>query len=72
MTLGPSRRDDPKQLAINQTSGLFHTTTPEDFLPPMGIWTSVGGLVLVAIFGTGVALSTVLKYKVTEIGRAHV
>jgi multidrug efflux pump subunit AcrA (membrane-fusion protein) len=64
MTLVPARRD-PKPLAINQTSGLFHTTTPEDFLPPIGMWTSVGGLVLVAIFGTGVALSTGLKYKVT-------
>ncbi len=64
MTLVPS---PPKseQITLNQTSRLFHTTTPEEFLPPIGIWTIVCGSILITAFGSGIALSTVLKYKVT-------
>ncbi|WP_373542173.1 HlyD family secretion protein [Chamaesiphon sp.] len=40
-------------------------TTPADFLPSIGQWISVGGIVMVASFGIAIALSTILKYKVT-------
>ena len=40
-------------------------TTPADFLPSIGRWISVGGIVMVASFGIAIGLSTVLKYKVT-------
>jgi multidrug efflux pump subunit AcrA (membrane-fusion protein) len=40
-------------------------TTPEDFLPSIGRWVTVGGLVMVTSFGAAIALSTILKYKVT-------
>ena len=40
-------------------------TTPADFLPSIGRWISVGGIVMVASFGIAIALITILKYKVT-------
>jgi multidrug efflux pump subunit AcrA (membrane-fusion protein) len=53
------------QTTHHNTTGLFRPTKPEEFLPPISVWTTVGGLGLVAIFGSAIALSTVLKYKVT-------
>ena len=44
---------------------LVEPVTPEEFLPPIGHWLSLGGIVMVASFGAAIALSTVLKYKVT-------
>jgi multidrug efflux pump subunit AcrA (membrane-fusion protein) len=44
---------------------LVHQTTPTEFLPSIGRWVSVGGVVMVGSFGAAVALSTILKYKVT-------
>ncbi len=41
------------------------STTPADFLPSIGRWVSVGGIVMVASLGAAIALSTILKYKVT-------
>ena len=37
----------------------------DQFLPSIGRWISMGGIVMVASFGAAIALSTVLKYKVT-------
>ena len=39
--------------------------TPADFLPSIGRWVSVGGIFMLASLGAAIALSTVLKYKVT-------
>ncbi len=64
MTLVPSPSRS-EQFTITQTSGIFRPTTPEEFLPPIGIWTIVTGLILTTAFGTGIALSTILKYKIT-------
>ncbi len=41
------------------------SVTPEEFLPAIGKWVSVGGVVMVGSFGAAMALSTFLKYKVT-------
>lgn len=38
---------------------------PEEFLPPMGQWATLGGLVLLIGFGAAITLASVLKYKVT-------
>jgi HlyD family secretion protein len=36
-----------------------------DFLPPVSLWTSLGGLFLVGAFGVAVVLASVSKYNVT-------
>lgn len=41
------------------------SVTPEEFLPAIGRWVSVGGVVMVGSFGAAIGLSTCLKYKVT-------
>ncbi len=46
-------------------SEFLHVVTPDEFLPPIGRWTTLGGLALLAAFGTAITLATVLKYKVT-------
>ncbi|NEP03280.1 MAG: HlyD family secretion protein [Symploca sp. SIO2E9] len=38
---------------------------PEEFLPPIGQWATLGGLVLLIGFSAAVTLASVLKYKVT-------
>jgi multidrug efflux pump subunit AcrA (membrane-fusion protein) len=44
---------------------IVHQTTPAEFLPAIGRWVMVGGMVMVGSFGAAIALSTFLKYKVT-------
>jgi HlyD family secretion protein len=64
-------RPDPedKDLAVvrfpeERDYELLQQSTPEEFLPTVDRWISVGGIVMVGIFSTAAALSTVLKYKV--------
>jgi multidrug efflux pump subunit AcrA (membrane-fusion protein) len=40
-------------------------TKPEEFLPAIGRWMLVGGMFMVGSFGGAIALSAILKYKVT-------
>jgi multidrug efflux pump subunit AcrA (membrane-fusion protein) len=44
---------------------LVQQHTPEEFLPEIGRWLSVGGVLMVGILGAATALSSILKYKVT-------
>jgi multidrug efflux pump subunit AcrA (membrane-fusion protein) len=44
---------------------ILHQTKPEEFLPAIGRWMMVGGMVMVGSFGSAIALSAILKYKVT-------
>jgi multidrug efflux pump subunit AcrA (membrane-fusion protein) len=46
-------------------SALVRVNPPEEFLPSVGRWVTVGGLFMVASFGAAIGLSAVLKYKVT-------
>jgi multidrug efflux pump subunit AcrA (membrane-fusion protein) len=39
--------------------------TPNEFLPPISNWTTMGGVVLLAIFAASIILASVLKYKIT-------
>jgi multidrug efflux pump subunit AcrA (membrane-fusion protein) len=39
--------------------------TSNEFLPPLSHWTTMGGLVLLSIFGATFALAGILKYQVT-------
>ncbi len=43
-----------------------------EFLPPLGRWTTLGGLVLVCAVGLAIPLASVTKYKVTVKGQAVV
>ena len=52
-------------ITVPQVPYALAPTTPADFLPSIGRWISVGGIVMVASFGIAIALSTILKYKVT-------
>ena len=39
--------------------------TPEDFLPPIKIWTQIGGYLMIITLGASIMLSALLKYRVT-------
>ncbi|WP_338421938.1 biotin/lipoyl-binding protein [Nostoc flagelliforme] len=39
--------------------------TPNEFLPPISNWTTIGGIVLLTIFAASLILASVLKYKIT-------
>lgn len=43
-----------------------------EFLPPLGLWTTIGGIVIVCAVGLAVPLASVIKYKVTVKGQAVV
>lgn len=43
-----------------------------EFLPPLGRWTTLGGLVVVCTVGLAIPLASVTKYKVTVKGQAVV
>lgn len=43
-----------------------------EFLPPIGRWTSVGALVIVCAVGLAIPIASVTKYKVTVKGQATV
>jgi len=58
-------------MTMTHSSNSTHDSThlppvsADDFLPPISRWTTVGGLVLIGIVGTALALASVIKYKVT-------
>ncbi|MBG1267913.1 HlyD family secretion protein [Nostoc sp. WHI] len=43
----------------------LHPATPNEFLPPISRWTTIGGIVLLTIFGATIILAGILKYKIT-------
>jgi multidrug efflux pump subunit AcrA (membrane-fusion protein) len=43
----------------------LHCATSEEFLPPISTWCSLGGIVLLTIFGVTLVLASILKYQVT-------
>lgn len=42
----------------------LHSATTEEFLPPLGAWTTMGGLVLLSTFGAAFAIASVIQYKI--------
>ena len=42
----------------------FEAVTPEDFLPPISLWTSVGGMVMLTTVVVAVAAASVFQYQV--------
>ena len=58
-------KDDFSTHSIETTNPQqIRAVTPEDFLPPLGQWVFIGGLVMLSGFVGAILLSTVLKYKV--------
>lgn len=43
-----------------------------EFLPPLGRWTTLGGLVMLSALTLTIALASVVKYKVTVKAEANV
>lgn len=43
----------------------LHPVQPNEFLPPVGGWATLGGIAMLAIFGGTIALAAVLKYPTT-------
>lgn len=43
----------------------LHLVQDDEFLPSISRWITIGGVILIGIFGVAIALSTVLKYRVT-------
>jgi multidrug efflux pump subunit AcrA (membrane-fusion protein) len=42
----------------------LHSATTEEFLPPLGAWTTIGGVVLLGTFVAAFALASVTQYKI--------
>lgn len=43
---------------------VLQPATPDEFLPPLSKWTTLGGVISIAFMGVAIALFAVLKYKV--------
>ena len=56
---------DAKSLDLNREQDTLRAVGPEEFLPQIHWWVSVGGLVLLTIFSATLTLVSILKYKVT-------
>ncbi|MBD1939413.1 HlyD family efflux transporter periplasmic adaptor subunit [Microcoleus sp. FACHB-68] len=53
-------------------SEFFQPLNSNEFLPPISLWTRLGGLFLVATFGIGVTVAAITKYNVTVKAAATV
>jgi multidrug efflux pump subunit AcrA (membrane-fusion protein) len=56
----------------NSNSNYLPPIQDSDFLPPLGRWTTVGGMVMLAFVGIAIALASVAKYKVTVKAEANI
>lgn len=54
-----------KSLDVNTNTDSLRTVEPDEFLPPISWWTTMGGLVFLVIFSAAIALVSIIKYKVT-------
>jgi multidrug efflux pump subunit AcrA (membrane-fusion protein) len=61
----PEKTDHIIPFRQEPDDAIVEPSTPEEFLPSIGRWVIVSGIVMVASFGAAIALSTILKYKVT-------
>jgi len=49
----------------NLNPAFLRPVQSDEFLPPISLWTRLGGLVLVGTIGAAITLATVIKYNVT-------
>jgi multidrug resistance efflux pump len=56
----------------NSNSDYLPPIQDSDFLPPLGRWTTLSGMVMLAFVGIAIALASVTKYKVTVKAEANI
>lgn len=56
----------------NSNSDYLPPIQESDFLPPLGRWTTVGGMVMLSFIGIAIGLGSVAKYKVTVKAQANI
>ena len=58
---------NPKFKIQNSPPAPLHThpLTPDDFLPPVSRWTTLGGAILISAVGAAIVLSGIIRYNVT-------
>src|SRR4028119_211348 len=56
----------------NSNSDYLPPIQDSDFLPPLGRWTTVGGMVMLSFIGIAIALTSVIRYKVTVKAEANI
>jgi multidrug efflux pump subunit AcrA (membrane-fusion protein) len=56
----------------SQNSEFIRPVSSEEFLPPLGAWTTLGGLVMIGTLIAGIALAGVSRYNVTIKASASV
>lgn len=56
----------------NSTPSFLHVAQPHEFLPPIGRWPIVGGLVMLIGFVGGIGLAAILPYKIVVKAPASV
>jgi HlyD family type I secretion membrane fusion protein len=62
--MSPTKSSNALNYSPLNSDGL-HPIQPDEFLPPVGSWATLGGIAMLAIFGGIVALAAVLKYPTT-------
>lgn len=63
--LHPEFAQTSRPPSTSDSAEFLHLVEPEEFLPPISKWTTLGGLVLLAGFTAAITLAGILKYKVT-------
>ncbi|MBE9045172.1 HlyD family efflux transporter periplasmic adaptor subunit [Pleurocapsales cyanobacterium LEGE 10410] len=56
---------ETKSLDVKREEDVLCPVNPDEFLPRIDWWITMGGLAFLAIFGAAIALVSVLEYKVT-------
>jgi multidrug efflux pump subunit AcrA (membrane-fusion protein) len=56
----------------NSNSDYLPPIQDSDFLPPLGRWTTLSGMVMLAFVGIAIALASITKYKVTVKAEANI
>lgn len=60
------------EISQNINPAFLRPIQSDEFLPPISLWTRLGGLVLVGTFGAAITLAAVIKYNVTVKAAATV
>lgn len=62
--MSPTKSSNALNYSSLNADGL-RPVQPNEFLPPIGRWATLGGIAILAIFGGTIALASVLKYPAT-------
>lgn len=59
-------------MTSNSNTDFLPPAQANEFLPPISRWMTFGGLIIVGVLGAAIAVTAVVKYKVTVKGQASV